>query len=422
MSDAASSNYSTGVCYIVATFSDGSSEQASGAIIGAHTVLTASHLLWNATTGQAATSVTVYAGYNAGGEAITGDYVQHFNQVNDAGGLLSKSTSANDFAIIDYSADLSRYGSFGVSTNFAGGAVHLTGYPASLYGSQVDQTGAVAADARYATLNYQSLSSLPGDSGGPVWIDAGTPADPQPCVVGVVSTTGWAVRLTDADLATIQAWRHADSYLWATSGSELTASNSPTPVTGGAGDDTLTGGAGANTLFGGAGNDLITTGAGANRVNGNSGEDTIVGHSTVGDWLLGGQGDDSIDASASTGANIIGGNLGDDTLIGGSGPDTIRGGQGNDVIHAGSGADWISGDLGVNTIYGGQGMDTFHAGAGHDVINGWHTGDRVQVDAGVSFSATQVNADVHVAFSNGGEMDLLNTQASSLQSGWIFSA
>jgi hypothetical protein len=64
-------------------------------------------------------------------------------------------------------------------------------------------------------------------------------------------------------------------------------------------------------------------------------------------------------------------------------------------------------------------MDTFHAGAGHDVVNSWHAGDQVQVGAGTTWTVTQVNADVHIVFSNGGEMDLMKTQVSSLQSGWI---
>jgi hypothetical protein len=39
-------------------------------------------------------------------------------------------------------------------------------------------------------------------------------------------------------------------------------------------------------------------------VNGNKGDDTVIGHSLTGDWLLGGQGNDLIDATASTGHNI----------------------------------------------------------------------------------------------------------------------
>jgi len=204
----------------------------------------------------------------------------------------------------------------------------------------------------------------------------------------------------------------------ATGGSSAPVSTNT--LTGTAGADSLTGTADvANHIRGWASNDYIVGGNQFNDINGNKGDDTIVGKSAVGDWLLGGQGNDQIDATASTGHNILHGNLGNDTLSAGAGGDTLRGGQGDDVIHAGTGDDWISGDLGNNTIYGGQGSDIFHAGAGHDTINGWHAGDHVAVDAGVTYTVTQVNADVHVVFSNGGEMDLLNTQQSSLQSGWI---
>lgn len=188
----------------------------------------------------------------------------------------------------------------------------------------------------------------------------------------------------------------------------------------GAANDTIAALSGTNVLFGGGGNDSILGGSGFDRINGNQGDDALVGVSQTGDWLLGGQGNDAINASASTGNNIINGNRGNDTLVGGSGADTLRGGQADDVIHAGSGAAWISGDLGENTIFGGPGADTFHAGAGHDRVDGWHAGDRVQVDSGLTWTALQVNSDVHVTFSNNGEMDLLNTQVTSLQSGWIF--
>lgn len=41
--------------------------------------------------------------------------------------------------------------------------------------------------------------------------------------------------------------------------------------------------------------------------------------------------------------------------------------------------------------------------------------------AGVIWSVSQVNGDVRISLSDGGEMDLLNTQISSLQPGWIVS-
>jgi hypothetical protein len=45
----------------------------------------------------------------------------------------------------------------------------------------------------------------------------------------------------------------------------------------------------------------------------------------------------------------------------------------------------------------------------------------VEVAGGATWTATQVSGDVHIAFSNGGEMDLTGVQLSALPSGWIVS-
>ena len=407
------------VAYIIVTYPDGASFQGSGVIIGPHTVLTASHLLWDADNNEAATSVTVYPGYNLGGQAITGPWFEHYNQVDDTGDKETEATSQSDFAVIDFAANLSAYGSMGLAVGYAGGQVHMTGYPGDAGGAQTDQTGVVEASRHYSTLDYETVSSSPGDSGGPLWINAGTAGTPLPEVVGLVSTSAWGVQLTNADLATIDNWEAADAYLWTGGPTTQLATQVRTGLTGGAGNDTLTGWSGGDTMSGGPGNDSIVGGTGFNQVNGNQGADTILGHSTTGDGLLGGQGNDLIDTSGSTGANILNGNLGADTLIGGSGADTLHGGQGDDVIHAGDVNAWLSGDLGNNTLYGGQGRDSFHASAGHDTVIGWHAGDQVLADAGVAFAVTQVSADVHITFSNGAEMDLIGVQTTALRDGWI---
>jgi Ca2+-binding RTX toxin-like protein len=287
-----------------------------------------------------------------------------------------------------------------------------------------DYTGGADGIATYFGVTSAQVSGLRFHSGvnaEGVW-DGQDLGDWANSVVGDAFGGGGpasptAMSATDLQVLQVLGWN--DNPL-ATPGADSLAATGPgESINGGDGADTITGLSGANTLFGGAGNDSISGGSGFDQVNGNTGDDTIVGRSQAGDWLLGGQGNDSIDASASTGNNILNGNLGSDTLAGGSGADSLRGGQGDDVIRAGSGADWISGDLGSNTIYGGQGADTFHAGAGHDYVNGWHSGDTVQVDPGVTWTVTQVNADVHINLSNGGEMDLLNTQQSALSPGWI---
>jgi Ca2+-binding RTX toxin-like protein len=288
------------------------------------------------------------------------------------------------------------------------------------------EEGGVHANSSLTMSNNTVLNDL--GKGALLWDASGTAAT-------VDGTKVWGVadgQMVSGSGASVTNTTHLasepaldTSHPWSAGGpsqtSGVTVSGSdPTVYTGTPNADTITGADGQyNAIHGAEGDDSITGGSGFNAVNGNQGQDTVIGRSTVGDWLLGGQGNDSIDASASPGDNIINGNLGNDTLFGGSGADSLRGGQGDDVIHAGSGKAWISGDLGANTIYGGQGANTFHTGAGHDIVNNWHSGDLVQVDHGVTYTATQVSGDVHVNLSNGGEMDLIGAQLSALPPGWI---
>ena len=206
----------------------------------------------------------------------------------------------------------------------------------------------------------------------------------------------------------------------------LQASGAFSPVDGGPGNDTIVGAGSADVLRGGPGDDSIVGGAGFNAVNGNQGQDTIVGRSEVGDWLLGGQGADLIDARASKGLNILNGNQGDDTLQGGDGGGILRGGQGNDIVVGGSGADWISGDMGDNTLAGGGGADTFVAIPGHhtDRVLDFDQaeGDRVLILRGETFSASQVGADTVIKVGGQGEMILVGVTYSSLTDGWIAQA
>jgi Ca2+-binding RTX toxin-like protein len=183
---------------------------------------------------------------------------------------------------------------------------------------------------------------------------------------------------------------------------------------------TFTGGV---AMFGSFGDDVLKAGAGQAVLQGNQGDDTLVAGAGS-DTLFGGQGSDFIDASRSTGHNLVNGNLGDDTLISGSGGDTLRGGQGDDVIHGGSGHDWLSGDRGANTLTGGAGPDTFHAGLGNDLVTDFNAaeGDRVQLDLGTVYTASQVGADVEIDLTGGGRMVLQNVQLSALPPGWIFEA
>jgi V8-like Glu-specific endopeptidase len=203
------------VVYITDNFS-GTSQgfRGSGLIIGPHTILTASHILWSSVYG-AANNVSVYPAYNNGGSSISGQYITHYFQITDEP-TISQQQSQFDYAIIDFAMDLSSYGSFGISTNYNGGTVHVTGYPASAGLVQTDSIGTVTTDQNYSVLDYGTLSTSPGNSGGPLWFDSGTVGNPRPYVVGVVSTGAWATEITAADLTQIQNWEAADSYLWGT--------------------------------------------------------------------------------------------------------------------------------------------------------------------------------------------------------------
>jgi Ca2+-binding RTX toxin-like protein len=187
----------------------------------------------------------------------------------------------------------------------------------------------------------------------------------------------------------------------------------------------LSGGGGDDLILGGAGNDQVLASSGNDTVNGKTGHDTIAGGAGT-DWLYGGQGDDLI--RSGSGSNVLLGNMGADTLdaTASLGSDTVRGGQGDDVIVGGSTYDWLSGDRGNDTVTGGHGADIFHAFVGSDLDRvtdfNFAEGDRVQLDPGSQWNATQVGADTIISLGSGDEMILANVQLSTLGNGWIFAA
>ncbi len=86
--------------------------------------------------------------------------------------------------------------------------------------------------------------------------------------------------------------------------------------------------------------------------------------------ILGGRGDDDIDARGGFAALTLDGGEGDDSLRGGSQNDTIRGGGGNDSIWGGGGHDQIRGGAGNDSIWGESGHDQIYGQEGDDQIYG----------------------------------------------------
>lgn len=172
-------------------------------------------------------------------------------------------------------------------------------------------------------------------------------------------------------------------------------------IYGGGGRDTLEGGDGADRLFGqGASGDSLRGGAGDDTLDGGTGNDILLGDDGD-DVLIGGTGTDSLDGGAGldfvyekadahvtvTGTTVASTINGTDAaavlierfvIIGGAGNNVINasgasvpvillGGKGHDALTGSSGADTLSGGhRGDSTVAGTDGIDTLNGGPGAD--------------------------------------------------------
>jgi Ca2+-binding RTX toxin-like protein len=178
----------------------------------------------------------------------------------------------------------------------------------------------------------------------------------------------------------------------------LTGDGGASVLRGGGGNDQLLGGTGEELAFGGPGNDSISGGRFLDSLEGGPGDDSISGGRGR-DFLEGGPGDDSISGGFGpdlveargdvnfrlTPTALIG--AGSDTLsgierarvVGGPGnnvidarswrrPTVLAGGGGNDFILGGFGRDRIRGGLGNDRIGGRAERDLLSGGPGADVL------------------------------------------------------
>lgn len=157
-------------------------------------------------------------------------------------------------------------------------------------------------------------------------------------------------------------------------------------IDGGAGVDTLRGEGGADRLFPGGGGGALIGGNGKDRatVSGDgdwvvndqriarlspvSEETTLQGVEAV--TVNGGDGANSLSASAFSGFLTLDGGGGDDVLRGGSRGDLLFGGAGNDDLFAGPGNDVLEGGNGKDELHGGDGNDQLLGGSGDDACEG----------------------------------------------------
>jgi len=367
------------VVFVVSTYSDGSKGTGTGVVVGDNDVLTAAHVVYDSTKG-AATSVTVYPGYDEGQSRLGSTEVERINYNaidSNRDGLLTYNDSEIDIAVLGLGTNIATStGTFGLSTYTASGYYYVTGYPgvyATTNGHQMIEDYAYAYNDYYSDTFYTGYYELnPGNSGGPIW----KYSNGLPYVEAIVSTKYRAAEVAE-NYDQITGWIDGNN--------DLISSNTGTDTSSGSdAADTMIGGSSTDTMFGRAGDDRLSGAAGADVLYGNVGEDYILGGSGS-DILYGGQNTSPADSSGyyrsgvdtlvgGSGEDIIYGNFGGDMLSGGADSDTIFGGQDDDTIYGGGDDDVLFGNLGNDLLYGDStstsdtdwGWDTLYGGAGSD--------------------------------------------------------
>lgn len=191
----------------------GSTYQGSGVLVSPDEVLTASHVVYSSEYGVAS-DVTVTPGYSLGASPYgsTQGVSVHYNIIDDSGGVITLGDSQNDFALIRLAQPFTLDGTMGIESNYAGGLVNVSGYPAIDGGAQITDAEFVTRDP-YVSL-YEGTALGDGSSGGPVWI-YGSNGDPM--VVGLVSSangttgTGYFTEITTSVFNTIESWLQQDA-------------------------------------------------------------------------------------------------------------------------------------------------------------------------------------------------------------------
>jgi len=353
------------VVYITDTIG-GEDFQASGVLISPDEVLTASHVVYS-TTGGTAYNITVVPGYDSGsdpfGSAI-GTYIHYF-QIDDAGDLISTQQSQYDYAVIHLSQSFTSLGTMGIEPDFPGGAVNVTGYPASLGGQLDNSPQDVTLDPYYTV--YDGTSIGPGSSGGPVWI---TGSNGDPYVVGVVSSgeggagsPGFFTQITTAAYDNIEEWVAQDNAV-ASSGTGIAV------------EDTTT-----NTAINAAVQPYSGPVSGLQYEYIDITSDSLNISVSTPNWFIhSGSGNDAI--AVSSGTNVLDGGTGSNFLTGGSGTDTFF------VDDRGPTADiWST----VNNFHAGDAA-TIWGVAPQDFDLTWVDGQGASGYAGLTLHATAAGA------------------------------
>lgn len=178
----------------------------SGVLVGQNDVLTASHVIYDASLGGLADNIQVYFSYDPDDSDVS-DYYEafpnyYFTDFNPSGGSQLErgdnisgtlSGAEKDIALlsINSSAGFS-YGWYGIDYFYTSGNVSVTGHPGIHNLNMVIDTDYAFRDNIDNYVNTLSLDINGGQSGGPIWHGSAN----SPYVVGVVSTGEAAASVT----------------------------------------------------------------------------------------------------------------------------------------------------------------------------------------------------------------------------------
>lgn len=191
--------------------------QGTGVLIAPDEVLTANHVSYKSGDGGGvATAIDVElttqtpAGATPGTtQSVSYDgSVTHYFPINDDPSITLDDLQM-DYSIIHLSKPVIGGSTMQLSPDFAGGVVHVTGFPASAMGAMIDDVQSISTDPAYTI--YEGGAVGAGTSGAPVWtLDADNTAH----LVGIVSSatadTAYDVKLSADKVAQINAWVAAD--------------------------------------------------------------------------------------------------------------------------------------------------------------------------------------------------------------------
>ncbi len=242
----------TAVVYIETTWR-GVTYTGSGVLVGRNDVLTASHVIYNASRGGLADRIVVYPSFDPdalNNKSFTPKSTQYFTDWDaDGDGLIAQGDGLAgsmieaevDIALLTMSDPIGdQYGWFGIDWRFKGGAVGVIGHPGVYGRNMIYDSGTIEKDRIDQVFHIASdLEINPGNSGGPIYYNYSS----GNYVVAIVSTAETASSIGDHFYWLDNAIRNNDSAI-------------PSAVSN-VGNDVFAGGAGKSLIDGGPGFDIV---------------------------------------------------------------------------------------------------------------------------------------------------------------------